>query len=301
MWIAVKRGETMAKVVVVTGGNSGIGLAAATELAGSGCVVCLACRNQDKAALAMASIRQRHPDARVEVYSLDLASFDSIRRFVAMFVAKHPALDVLVNNAGAAPLKLGHTAEGFELQFGGNYLGPFLLTHLLVPALARAAQVNGGARIIHLASIAHNVGKIDEATFRDRKPYSVAAAYGQSKLGNLMFNFALARRLPPGVTTHALHPGAVASDIYRDFPRLVYAVMRPFMITAERAGKLIADTALSSTYIDRSGSYESVQKPHLVSRIARNEEGQEQLYAQSCALAGVQGLPLQANSHRLAA
>ena len=280
----------MGKTVVITGGNTGIGLAIAHELAARGATVCLACRNAPKAEAARADILRAHPGATVEVYSLDLASFAHIHRFVAEFTARHPRLDVLINNAGAAPLSPQTTQDGFELQFGGNYLGPFLLTHLLLPALSEAARGGvGDARIVHVSSIAHNLGRIEPATFRPGPPYRPLAAYAQSKLGNLMFNFALARRLPPGISTHAFHPGGVDSEIYRELPGWFYAVFRLFLIGTRRAGVLGADLALAPGH--RSGSYETAQWPKPVSKTARDIQAQEALYAQSCTLAGVAPLP----------
>lgn len=281
----------MSKTVVITGGNSGIGLATAHELARRGARVCLACRDQAKAQAARTEILAAVPGAQVEVYKLDLASFDAIRRFVADFSAAHDRLDVLVNNAGAVPLKQQKSADGFELQFGANYLGPVLLTHLLLPLMEKAVTVDGEARIVHLASIAHNLGRIDPATFRGRARYNPLAAYAQSKLGNLMFSNALASRLPAGITTQALHPGGVDSPIYRELPRAVYAVMRLFLISPQRAARLVADLSLAPQWKGRSGGYETVQWPKPVSRHARSKAEQEALYDTSCKLLGLAPLP----------
>jgi NAD(P)-dependent dehydrogenase (short-subunit alcohol dehydrogenase family) len=282
----------MDKIVVVTGGNSGIGLAMAQELAARGARVCLACRNQGKAAEARDRILARTPGAHVELYELDLASFDSIRAFAQRFAADHAHLDVLLNNAGAAPLSQQFTQEGFELQFGGNYLGHFLLTHLLLPRLSAAVQVKGEARVVHVASIAHMLGRIRPDTFRGMKRYSPGAAYAQSKLANLMFSNALARRLPTGVTSQALHPGGVDSEIWRDLPRLAYLAIKPFLITPERAGRLGADLALSAEHARENGGYYSAQWPRPVSRTARSHAAQDELYRLSCELTGVEGLPV---------
>lgn len=282
----------MQATVVITGGNSGIGLATAYELARRGARLCLACRNQGKAEEARSSIQAAVPGAEVEIYRLDLASLAAVRRFVDDFGSRHERLDALINNAGAVPLKHALTEDGYEWQFGANYLGPFALTHLLLPALERAAAVRGDARIVHLSSIAHNLGRIDPDSFRGRRPYRPLAAYAQSKLGNLMFSQALARRLPARLTTQAMHPGGVASEIYRELPRPVYALLRLFLIGPQRAATMAADLALDTRWRGQSGGYHSVQWPKPVSREARNREAQERLYAQSCALAGVAPLPL---------
>lgn len=283
----------MEKVVVITGGNSGIGLAMAEELAARGARLCLACRNLDKAEAARKQILARAPGAHVELHRLDLASFDSIRAFVAELGERVPHIDALVNNAGAAPLTQQFTAEGFELQFGANYLGHFLLTHLLLPRLQAAVQLKGEARIVHVASIAHMLGRIRPDTFRGMPRYRPGAAYAQSKLANLMFSNALARRLPGGVTSQAFHPGGVDSEIWRDLPRPVYLLLKPFLISPERAGRLGADLAVSPEHARENGGYYSTQWPRPVSRTARSHAAQDELYRASCELTGLAGLPVQ--------
>jgi NAD(P)-dependent dehydrogenase (short-subunit alcohol dehydrogenase family) len=284
----------MRKTVVITGGNSGIGLAIAHEVAQRGATVCLACRDQSKAAAARDAILARTPGAEVELYKLDLSSFGAIRQFVREFNTRHERLDALVNNAGAVPTKQQFTAEGFELQFGGNYLGPFLLTHLMLPALQEAArqgeQGQGEARIVHMASIAHTLGKIKLETAKGRKPYLVLPTYAQSKLANLMFSNTLARKLPQGITSQAMHPGGVASPLYRDLPSWQYAFLKPFLIGPERAGVLAAELALDAKRKGETGGYFSIQHPRIETRAARDQAMQDQLYAQSCAWTGVNPL-----------
>ncbi|HET8730517.1 MAG TPA: SDR family NAD(P)-dependent oxidoreductase [Moraxellaceae bacterium] len=283
----------MQKIVVITGGNSGIGLAMAQELAARGAHICMACRNMTKAVAARDLILARTPSAHVELYQLDLASFVSIRHFAAEIAERHPHIDVLINNAGAAPLTQQITADGFEMQFGANYLGHFLLTHLLLPSLSAALQMKGEARIVHVASIAHMIGRIRPDTFRGMARYRPGAAYAQSKLANLMFSNALARRLPTGITSQAFHPGGVDSEIWRELPRPVYYALKPFLISPERAGRLGADLALSAEHARENGGYYSAQWPRPVSRTARSASAQDQLYAQSCELTGVMALPVQ--------
>jgi len=283
----------MRKTVVITGGNSGIGLAIAHEVAQRGATVCLACRDQAKAASARDAILARTPGAEVELYTLDLASFHGIRAFVREFNGRHERLDALVNNAGAVPTKQQFTADGFELQFGGNYLGPFLLTHLLLPALQEAVRQGDGrgeARIVHMASIAHTLGKIKLETAQGRKPYLVLPTYAQSKLANLMFSHTLARKLPQGITSQAMHPGGVASPLYRDLPGWQYAVLKPFLIGPERAGVLAAELALDAKRRGETGGYFSIQHPRIETRAARDQAMQDKLYAQSCAWTGVNPL-----------
>jgi NAD(P)-dependent dehydrogenase (short-subunit alcohol dehydrogenase family) len=294
----------MNRTVVITGGSSGIGLAIAHEVAARGATVCLPCRDQRKAAQARDEIRQRVPNAQIELYELDLASFDAIHRFAERLASRHGRIDALINNAGAVPTRQQFTADGFELQFGGNYLGPFLLTHLLLPLLKVAADDGGpgrgDARIVHMASIAHTLGRIDLDTAKGRRPYRVLPAYAQSKLGNLMFSMALARKLPAGITSQAMHPGGVASPLYREIPGWQYAVIRPFLIGPERPGRLAARLALDADFKGQTGTYHSIQHPRIISRAARDEAMQEVLYAQSCAWTGVAPLAAQAPARQAA-
>ncbi len=271
------------KTVLITGGNTGIGLATAEHVAQGGHRVVLACRDTQKAVTARQSILNKVPAADVRIYSLDLASFESIRSFAAGFLKDFPQFDVLINNAGAYPVKQQLTQDGFELQFGVNYLGHFLLTQLLLPGL----QDNHDARIIHLSSIMHNLGRIDFSSFKGRPKYSGVAAYGQSKLANLMFSNELARRLPAHITSNAVHPGGVDSDIYRELPTLVYKILRLFLITTDRAGKYVADMAISPSWKGRTGQFKSAHGPLPVSKASRDLSVAKHLYEQSAQLCGV--------------
>lgn len=278
----------MTKTVLITGGNSGIGLAIAHEMASRGNVrLCLASRDLKKTEAARDAIRAKAPGTEVECWSLDLGSLDGIRAFAKEFLAKHGRLDVLVNNAGAYPAKQQFTADGYEFQFGANYLGPVLLTHLLLPAL----QKSDDARIVHMSSVMHTLGNIDPSTFRGRRFYIGTRAYGQSKLGNLLFSHALARRLD-GITSNAMHPGGVNSSIYDDLPKILQGVIRPFLITAEPAAKLASDLALSPEHRQTTGQYFTAQPPTFSSPRSRNRELQEKLYADSCQLLGIEPLPV---------
>jgi NAD(P)-dependent dehydrogenase (short-subunit alcohol dehydrogenase family) len=275
------------KTLLVTGGNSGIGLAIAHEAAQRGVRVCIASRDMQKSAAAKAAIERATPGAEVEVWKLDLGSLAAIREFAAAFLARHSTLDVLVNNAGTNLETQKFTADGYEMQFGGNYLGPFLLTHLLLPALEKSAD----ARIVHMASMIHLIGRIDPATFRGRKRYIGVMAYAQSKLGNILFSHALARRLAAKkITSNAMHPGGVNTNIYDDLPAFISGLLRPFLIGPDKAAKLACDFALAPEHRHTTGTYRTVQPPSFQSRKARDEQLQEWFYAESCRLTGVDPL-----------
>ncbi|WP_078312925.1 MULTISPECIES: SDR family NAD(P)-dependent oxidoreductase [unclassified Mycobacterium] len=278
------------RTVVITGANAGIGLATAHRLAADGHTIVMACRNQQKAQAARDEILAATPGAPVDVMSLDLSSFEHIHRFAGELAAQHPQVDVLINNAGASPMRQSRTEDGFELQWGANYLGPFLLTHLLLPQLQAART--GDARVIHLASVAHSVGRINEKTWRGRRFYFTFSAYAQSKMGNLMFSNALARRLPEGVTSNALHPGNVRSEIWREIPQPIRPLVMLALITPERPSQLITDMAVAEEHRGHNGEYLTAQKPSPVRRYTKKLAAQDDLYAKSCELVGVEPLPV---------
>jgi NAD(P)-dependent dehydrogenase (short-subunit alcohol dehydrogenase family) len=279
----------MDKQVLITGGNSGIGLETAKQLVARGAAVTLACRDQTKGQAALAHIKNQHPDASVSVVALDLASLDSVRECAETVLARFPKIDVLINNAGVVPTRQQHTADGYEMQFGVNYLGPVLLTHLLLPALEKAAP----ARIVHLSSVAHWLGRINPNTWQGRFPYLVMDAYGQSKLGNLMFSNELARRLDPRrITSNALHPGGVDTGIFRHVPKPVYNLLiKPTLITAEKAATLPVSLALDDKWAHTTGEYIANHKVSRCRPVANNSEALEALYEQSCAELGLEPLP----------
>ncbi|MCB1746099.1 MAG: SDR family oxidoreductase [Gammaproteobacteria bacterium] len=218
------------KTIVITGANSGIGLETARALAASGARIVMACRDAARAEAARADIAATTDAARLEVVPLDLAALGSVRRCAADLVARHPRIDILINNAGLFPFRKRLTADGFEMQFGVNHLGHFLLTQSLMPSL----QAAGAPRVINVASMMHHLGKLDFDSFRGEKPYKPIRAYGQSKLCNVLFTRELARRhQDDGLLTWSLHPGPVGTNIMgrslaaRTLYRLVGAYMSP--------------------------------------------------------------------------
>jgi len=265
--------------VLITGANTGIGFATAKKLVQGGADVILACRNPAKAAAAQAELIKLGGKGSVDVIELDLNSLESVKAAANLVNERYGSIDVLINNAGIFGESLNQTAEGYEQQFGVNYVGPFLLTQLLLPALQKAKA----GRIIHLASIMHWLGNIKPETFRQNSgSYRAVAAYGQSKLANLLFSHALARQLAgTSVTSNALHPGGVDSDIYRDLPKLQYAVMKPFLIPTTRPAELITQMAVSEDWAGRNGQYVSAHMPNWQSGNAKNIKLADQLYLQS--------------------
>ncbi len=202
------------KVAVVTGANSGLGLSASIGLASAGASVVMACRNADKAQAALAEVRSKAPQGKVEVMALDLSDLGSIRSFAAMFKSAYPRLDLLINNAGVMAVPFMKTRDGFEMQIGTNHLGHFALTGQLFDRL----QATAGSRIVNVASLAHRWTRalnLDDLNF-ERSKYNKWDAYGKSKLANLTFTFELDRRLKKSgsqTIVAAAHPGYAATNL----------------------------------------------------------------------------------------
>ena len=277
------------KTVLITGGNAGLGLETAVALATMGAAVTITARDAARGDAARQAIIERSgaDPQQVEVMALDLASTGSIRYFAEAFLATHPRLDVLVNNAGLILSERTETADGFETTFGVNHLGHVLLTDLLLDRLKASAP----ARIVVVASEAHKFA-IDGLKFDDLQcegRFWSYRVYGRSKLANIYFTRALAKRLEgTGVTVNAVHPGSVATRFGRDGDtRLTTAlttfVARPFSRTPEEGARTQVWVASAPELEGVSGGYFSSSKPAdtSLSKVARDDEAAERLWTVS--------------------
>jgi len=207
------------KTVLITGANSGLGLESARAMAEKGAHVIMACRNPHKAEAAASTIRAQTPAAELELAELDLASLASVRTFAERVLARHKRLDVLLNNAGIMAIPQRRTVDGFEMQFGTNHLGHFALTARLFDLLGRTP----GARIVNVASQAHVLAKMRWHDLDWQQGYAPWAAYGMSKLANLLFTRELARRIEKrgaGLLAAAAHPGYAATNLQYAAPEM---------------------------------------------------------------------------------
>lgn len=240
-------------VFIVTGANTGIGKVAATDFARRGAHVFLACRSADKTQPVIDEIKRATGNDKVEFLALDLGDLSSVRTAAATFLARNLPLHVLVNNAGLAGQR-GHTRSGFELAFGTNHVGHFLFTELLLDKLKASAP----ARIVNVASTAHyNAKGIDwDAVRKPTKTLTALDEYAVSKLANVLFTKELARRLAgTKVTTYALHPGVVATDVWRRVPVGLRGLAKLFMKSAEDGAKTTIYCATSPAVANETGKY----------------------------------------------
>ncbi len=251
-------GELSGRSFLVTGANTGIGLATATALAARGGTVTVAARSRAKGEEAVAGIISRTGNEQVRFLPLDLSDLAAVRASAAAFRAAGEPLDVLINNAGVAGRR-GLTRDGFELMFGVNHLGHFAFTLALLDCLTASAGRDGqGARIVNVSSDAHyQAGGVDFGRVRRRtRTITGLPEYAVSKLCNVLFSQELARRLAgTGVTSYALHPGVVASDIWRRVPWPARRLVTRRLLTVEQGARTSLYCATEPGLASASGRY----------------------------------------------
>jgi NAD(P)-dependent dehydrogenase (short-subunit alcohol dehydrogenase family) len=301
-WTADRIPDQSGRVALVTGANSGLGLITARELARAGARVVMACRNEAKGEEAVRAVEALAPGAELELESLDLASLDSVRAFAERVLERHPAMDLLINNAGVMATPRRETADGFELQLGTNHLGHFALTGLVLDAL----EGREDARIVTLSSGAHRGGRIAFDNLAGSRRYFRWSAYSQSKLANLMFALELDRRLRAAGSTIkslAAPPGWSATNLQSAGPptldALLMSPVNRYFAQSDEMGALCTLYAATEpgleggTYIGPDGVGEMRGHPKRVapSGTARNEEQARRLWEVSEELTGVKVVP----------
>ncbi|XP_035676518.1 uncharacterized protein LOC118415774 [Branchiostoma floridae] len=237
------------KTVVITGANTGIGKETARDIAKRGARVILACRDLTKAEAAAAEIRQDTGNGNVVTEKMDLASLKSVREFALKVNARESRLDILINNAGIMACPQWKTEDGFEMQFGTNHLGHFLLTNLLLDKLKKSAP----SRVVNVSSGAHEQGAINFDDINLERTYTPWGAYGQSKLANVLFTKELDRKLKDsGVTTYSLHPGVINTELSRNMDAAFgwgFTLLSPVLSAAVRLfGKSVQQGAQTTIH-----------------------------------------------------
>ncbi|KAK3092840.1 hypothetical protein FSP39_007804, partial [Pinctada imbricata] len=212
------------KTVIITGANTGVGKETARDMAGRGARVIIACRDVKKGNSAADDVKASTKNNDVIVKKLDLASLKSVREFAKDVLKSESKINILINNAGIMMCPYMKTEDGFEMQFGTNHLGHFLLTNLLLDRIKESAP----ARIVNVSSMAHMYSSIDFENLNAEKGYNPYTAYQKSKLSNVLFSRELSRRLEgTGVTTYSLHPGAVQTELQRHFSSWIHFILHP--------------------------------------------------------------------------
>lgn len=255
--------------VFITGANTGIGRVTARELAQRGARVFVASKSKERTQALIDEVAAIPGAAPIEWLALDLGDLASVRHCAAEFLARNEPIHILINNAGLAGTR-GQTTDGFELAFGVNHLGHFLLTQLLLERVVQSAP----ARIVTVSSRAHYRCKaIQWDALRQRTPTTTAIAeYAQSKLANLLFSAELSRRLEgTGVTTYSLHPGVVATEVWRHVPWFLRPLLKlGGMITAEEGAKTTLHCAIAPALANESGLYYDKCKPRTPSALGQD-------------------------------
>jgi NAD(P)-dependent dehydrogenase (short-subunit alcohol dehydrogenase family) len=280
-------GTMVGRTVLITGGNTGLGLESAVAMAGQGARVVFTSRDMQKGSAARTEIRERSGNDDVEVMPLDLANLASVREFASALAGTHDHLDVLDNNAGLMLTSRRETVDGYEMTFQVNHLAPFLLTNLLRDQLAAGDD----ARIVNVASAAHSSARkgldFDDLQATRYRSYQV---YARSKLANILFTRELARRWDDtGITANAVHPGFVASDFGRDgdagrLTGIVMPLLRPFALKPEQGARTQVYVASAPELAGVTGGYWAKSAPATPSAAAQDDAAAARLWEVSEAL-----------------
>ncbi len=278
--------DLQGKTYVVTGATAGIGKVTATELARRGAHVIITGRSKEKAQPVVDAIKAETSNPHVEAISLELGDLDSVRAAATALLDRKLPIHGLINNAGMASTR-GMTKSGFELAWGSNHVGPYLFTRLLLDRLKESAP----SRIVNVSSSSHYRAKsIDWGSLQSRtRSMTGLPEYEASKLANVLFTKALAKRLAgTRVTVYAVHPGTVATDVWRRMPAPVRWLAKKFMLTPEQGAAASLKTATDPALASDSGKYYTVGgvEKH-PSRVAQDPALAEELWTKSAAWVGL--------------
>ena len=280
-------------VCLVTGATNGIGYETALGLARRGARVAIVGRDPEKTQASAERIREAVPGAVVDPHVADLSAQAEIRRVAASLRATYPRLDVLVNNAGAIFDRRELTVDGIERTWALDHLGYVLLTLELLDTLKASAAAGAKPRIVNVASAAHYRGHIDFSDIEGAHRYGAMRAYAQAKLGNVLFTYALARRVKAdGITVNALHPGVVKTGFAKNTGGAfgaVWSLMRPFLIRPDKGAATSLHVATAPELDGVTGRYFSHSRPKASSPESRDESVQERVWALSLAHVGLAG------------
>ena len=273
------------KTVVITGATSGIGEVAADRLASKGARIVFIARDRGRGEETLKHLQAIAPGVAHKAYYADLSRISEMKRVASEIAAAEPAIDVLINNAGAAFLRRQVTEDGLEKTFALNHMSYFVVTQLLRPRL------KAGGRIVSTASTAHRGARLDFNDLQSERRYSVMGAYGRSKLCNILFTRELARRLTgTGITANALHPGFVATRFGDDnggLTALAFGFAKSFALSPEQGAETIIYLASSPDVENVTGLYFHKSKPEKSSAAAQNDTDAKRLWDVSAKIANL--------------
>ncbi|EFA11339.1 retinol dehydrogenase 13 [Tribolium castaneum] len=292
----VSKARLDGKTAVVTGANTGIGKETVKDFFQRGARVIVACRNLDKANQAVEDIKKEFSDGEnlgeLMVTQLDLTSLKSVRNCAKVILETEKRIDLLINNAGVMMCPEGRTEDGFEMQFGTNHLGHFLLTLLLLPKICQSTP----ARIVNVSSVAHKYGCIDfeDLNWQKRK-YSSLGAYQQSKLANILFTKELVRRLAEanvtGVNVYSLHPGVIRTELGRHLDyrlRWLWRIFSFLIKTPDQGAQTTIYCAVDEKCANETGLYYADCAVAAVAPAAQNSVDAKRLWDESLKLVGLE-------------
>jgi NAD(P)-dependent dehydrogenase (short-subunit alcohol dehydrogenase family) len=276
------------KVVVITGGTSGIGQVSAERLAAMGARIVLVARSKSRSEDTLARLRELAPAQPHTVHYGDVSRLADLKRLAAEIQSAEPRIDVLINNAGALFGERQVTEDGLELTFATNHMSYFVLTLGLRDSLVAA----GSARVVNTSSHAHRFGDLDFDNLQYEHDYKSFPAYGRSKLCNVLFTRVLARRLAgTGVTANSLHPGFVKTrfgdNARSDLMSRALGLLKVFAISPEKGAETITYLASSDDVAKTTGLYFYKCKSVAPSKIAQDDAVAERLWAETAKLAGI--------------
>ena len=281
------------RVCLVTGATNGIGYETALGLARDGARVAIVGRDAGKTRACAERIRSAVPGAVVDPHVADLSGQGEIRRLAGSLRETYPRLDVLVNNAGAIFDRRALTVDGIERTWALDHLGYVLLTLELLDTLKASAAAGAKPRIVNVASAAHERGHVDFADIEGARRYGAMRAYAQAKLGNVLFTYALARRVrADGITVNALHPGVINTGFAKNTGGLfgtAWSLMRPFLSRPDKGAETSLHVATAPELDGVTGRYFSRSRPKTSSAESRDESVQERVWALSLAQVGLGG------------
>jgi len=282
------------KIVLITGATNGLGEVTAREIAKMGATVVIVGRNPEKTAHVAADIKTATGNDKVDTIIGDLSIMDGVRHVAQSFRDRYDELHILVNNAGALFTDRQITADGYEKTFALNHLNYFLLTHLLLDTLKATGTPDEKARIVNVSSDAHQMASIDWDDLQNSKSYGTGmAAYGESKLENILFTYELARRLDAegaNVTANALHPGLVSTGFGRNngfLSKLFMNLLKPFALNADQGAETQIYLATSPEVEGVTGTYFAKSKPATSNEASHKQADWERLWTISEELTGL--------------